>query len=165
MLVRCMCVVSDIARGYNLTSHFMALTFFQLFVLLQCSWALGVGVLYKLNKDNLMDRPKWDEVCKTSTLHKGLWQLRKASSRCGGLHEGTAQLFFQCQMVEPKDVHTGDMIKTEQFDLKICIWMCIYMHTCMCVWCVICIYLHALRISDKRSYEFGGDWRGGYGMV
>lgn len=54
---------------------------------------------------------------------------------------------------EPKDIHTGNIIGVEQFNLAICIWMCIYFHACICVcdtWYVF-MYMHGVRFSDKRN--------------
>lgn len=56
-------------------------------------------------------------------------------------------------MVEPKDIHTGNMIEAEQFDLAIGIWMCIFFHACVCVcdmWYVF-MYMQVVRFSDKRN--------------
>lgn len=71
--------------------------------------------------------------------------MGKAVCRRCGLPHRRAQLTVQCQVVSPKNIHTNNIIQTEQ-----AIFRSIYLYT----------YMHAIEIGENRGHEFEEEWGG-----
>lgn len=78
----------------------------------------------------------------TSTPTKNYRQLGKAGSRKGSLSQGgKCQLVVWCQAVSPKNIHTSNIIQTEEVISE---YICIHTHT---------IYTYTI-IINKGGHEF-----------